>query len=372
MLFSYRSSGSARSVVFRVCPENNLLTIYATSVFLAFYWLSSRHLKEIQTILATGDVNTLSAECEHVLRTYGFLFDGYEPEYWFWGVIVELLRKTALAVVVTGFESPSLQLLGAIMVLTLQISVVSIAKPYIHFEMDILEFVSSLVAWCFAVSGVYQYLSPDEPTMAVASLSLSIIWFCFFLFVSCWAMWRFYQYQKIRLLGATESETKAGGVLALLQSKSKRSVKAVFMAAMLSNAMIKKDVDGNAATAARDKDAALPPVDTHKEVHARNVALNGDFEAASSEPIISVAQSKPRGLQDGALPPIAITSTRRGERVLEKEAYATAPSVPQTAPPLPPLQPAFRQTQTYPNLASSARHKASPLSSLTFPAVLYD
>ena len=43
-------------------------------------------------ILAIRKLKTVDRESDEVYKVYGFLYDGYKPEYWYWEVVV-LLRK---------------------------------------------------------------------------------------------------------------------------------------------------------------------------------------------------------------------------------------------------------------------------------------
>jgi hypothetical protein len=161
-----------------------------------FIYLNINHSEQIRIILATDPTkfDTLNARCEHTLRTFGFLFDGYDVSFWWWAVLVVQFLKSILIVLVTIFGSQSLKLLAAVVFLTFMLTLIGVFSPYMEDSMDIIEFLSFLVVWSFAMSGVYQFVAPAEPKMAVISLTCAIVFGIVFVGVACYMIVNFFRH----------------------------------------------------------------------------------------------------------------------------------------------------------------------------------
>jgi hypothetical protein len=126
--------------------------------------------------------------------TDGFLFDGFEADFWWWSVLIMSFQKSILVVLVTVFGSQALQLMAAVAFLTFMLALVGLFTPYKDNKMDIVEFLSFVVVWMFAMSGVFQFVSPAEPQMTVTSLTLSILCAIFFISFTSYLVTRFLQH----------------------------------------------------------------------------------------------------------------------------------------------------------------------------------
>jgi hypothetical protein len=107
----------------------------------------------------------------NVVQRYHFLFKGYEPEFYYWEIVI-MIRKVLL-VCITVFFSYDIQvqsLLATLLVVT-SLCVHTLACPYITDEMDGLEMLSLFTSFCTYFFGQFLFLDIGP----IGKMSITVI-----------------------------------------------------------------------------------------------------------------------------------------------------------------------------------------------------
>ena len=106
------------------------------------------------------------------IMKYGFFYDGYNARLLYWG-LAKMIQKTIFIVLTNSLLDFKLQIILIIFIITINLSLESFRKMYVHFSLNNLNFTSSIVALMSLMINLFNFMEGGN----FAEL------FCFIIFI---------------------------------------------------------------------------------------------------------------------------------------------------------------------------------------------
>lgn len=119
----------------------------------------------------------------NLIMKYGFLYNGYDLKYFYWGFI-KIFHKTILIIIAMLPLEIAIKILIIIFILILTVALKKAAQAYIHKELNNLEYNSYITALVSLVMSLYFLMSNDR-IMEIFSFLVVLLWNIWFIFL--WA-----------------------------------------------------------------------------------------------------------------------------------------------------------------------------------------